>query len=593
MPLGCKAGRERGEGNDVSDLQASEESYDEDYRAAGRRWWSALVGIEVSLFIILVGAGSMSISPHDERLPLERLADRPAILAGLVRFNSVSGETGVDAWVVLGLLATLGIGTTVAMSSALDRTERAHEARRGATTNSPSDVFRLRFAEIGQRATLLVTLVPLLLCHLVAVAAVAQIAATSTGERGGATLTLVFVLFMALFFLVECVRLAAPFKSPVLVRPWGVDKAIRQRLGKKIRAATRRGAARRLLSSVGMAIVVVTILAWLIWPSMLSAGSPEEREPVAVFIAGVLLLGVLSAMMGRLVIDSLLDSTGSRVASVAGSMLLFIAGVLACFGAIFGTIPDMGAWGRGEWKLWVVLLLYVLVVVVLLLRLLGRAGIGPDSDLALHRIFLARYPRYAAKHRKVWWVVPAAVAVQLVLASVGALGMSGGVFEVDLLPRAALLAVIGIAGSVLCVIACGEFALDDPETAAPQERALRHLDRILHMAIFVVVALTLLGSQIFLGGWRLLVVVWAAGVLLTLAPAIRQFLGYERPWVKWLRPLWVLADHVLALRISSARRLIARRIAPDEEWGNAEVFRWLREVDEAAKAPEPSDHSQP
>jgi uncharacterized membrane protein len=170
----------------------------------------------------------------------------------------------------------------------LDRTERAWEAKRSDGGALTAAVFRLRFAEIGQNAIFIVAVGALALCHVFVFVAASKVHASAGDERVSALIATVFSLFMLSFFMVECARLAAPFKTPLLSRPRDVDEHIRKRLVAKVRKSRKRSRLWRVVSTALIALVFAAGVTWLIRPELLGVSvAPESdaQDSAAVFLA--------------------------------------------------------------------------------------------------------------------------------------------------------------------------------------------------------------------------------------------------------------------------------------------------------------------
>ena len=282
--------------------------------------------------------------------------------------------------------------------------------------------------------------------------------------------------------------------------------------------------------------------------------------------------------VGKVTEDSLLESWGSRVWTVGGSVVLYVMGALTLALLMLTSNPAWEGWADDPVQLIAVLILHLVLVVAVLVKLLGRAGIGPDSERAIERVLRARRARRRASSKKVWWTLVVLVVMQALGAPVGGIGVAHGEMGGGAIGVSVLLFGVGVWGTFLGLLACGEAELGTSGVA----RIPAH--RCMQIGGLVAFGILAFASQAIQGWWSLLFLVWVMLALSPLGLSVGTVRSGDLPARGARRAFHRLGDHLMALSIGSARRRIAQRIAPEEDWDDAKVLRWLRDLMEEAKA---------
>lgn len=591
----------------VEEIDAStpedDERYNSEFRAATRRWWSGILIVELSTLIVAAGLTTLLGNSPIERNSLADFAAGAKQLAGLSSLiHSGDPDRTISILAILALLATLGIAATVALNSALDRTERLRNDFKSSVQPSPATIYETRFAELGEMATFVTTLTALILCHLLFVASVAAIRLDEEVSRSDSLVAATASTFMALLFLIECARLSAPFRTPVLTRPRGSDRRISERLRSSL-ARWREINTGRVVVGWGLSVLcIVTPAAWLLWPPMLGVGggsSASRSTPAAIYLASIAVLAMIAFCMNRLATDALVETGLARFITVTMSIGMYLSGVLASAAAGVIAAGNGGSWNASNLQVAVAVLLWLGIAYLLMLRLLGWAGIGPKRGLGITFLLdggQTRPPRFSQRigkstrrrtpHRQstnrrtsamVWVWLGGLAAISVVLAATAAVGVNLGTSDPISLGIPLVLVTIGGFALFVGLVSSAEFGRESQDGGLEFFIQWRS-DRALQLVVIVLLVAVVLTAQVREGIWSLLLVPWAAWncVLLGLGPyRMRTDSTGNHPLVS---TLWQLGDHLVSMRILRRRRWIARKLAPDRDWDDRRVLRWLAEL---------------
>lgn len=407
------------------------------HAAATKKWWEKLIWAEVFPLImmfpavLLLASGDKGTSES-----LSRLGYAGDFLASLFRWEQEldQAEQSVSGWVVLGVFATAGIAATVALNSALDRVERLHAAFRPEPAGN-KDVFAVRHAEMSQGAALMIGLFALTFSHVVLLSAVVSVIDGRT--RGPAAAGAVMAAFLALFFLLECTRLAAPATSQLKIVPDNPVPKSFERLNRAAQKAGEASGAWRSVISGAWAVAITGLLLWTVFPSFLGYGDGATSRAPALVFAAVLVFILIAILAGRLADTATFEKGVTRIASLVMAVSMLVAGWLACISAMAAGLAASDVW-RGGWAQAAgILLIAVIVGVTELFRVLGTAQIGPFRALGLRSVAIAGRPM--RRVRRPWAAVASLLIALIVIAGLSALaagwgfGKATGLFFIALL----------------------------------------------------------------------------------------------------------------------------------------------------------------
>lgn len=631
------------------DILEDDERVSVERRAATTRWWGGLAGLEIAAVLLVGSVLSFDFSPPMVDDWDARVWGNLEQVARAIRLIGDGSETtadvpappiGVDPMIVLTLLVTLGIATTVALGSSLERMEKAREQFLSTEKPTAAAVFRLRNAEMGQAATFVVTMLALVLAH--GMVAASFVSMTHPGEvsRHLSWIIAVAGLVMAVFFLIESARLSATaFRSPLRTQPPGGDRAVGKRLAHALVKWARKQPfevpvadqpdgpvadglspggpvaprPRRRLWLFGRRIIAATVIVipclWLLVPGLLGAGGPgasTRNTPPAIVLAGISLLIIVGYLAARLSADSLRERRAMWWMTFLGTSLLYWFGALTVTAAMALQIFEEGVWKVGAVRAVIVGLFWITLVVMLYERVLGWAALGSRRDLGLRMIVEtcaaspSRWKRYVGA--RMWWARCVLVAIFLVveigLALLYVFPVHTGKGAEALVGMALLVLGIGFAASGLAAVAASEFGQPVGVSRLLGAGAW-HGERVWQIYAVGLIVLTIGFAQIGRGAAGLFIVPWAAVNLALLLGVLSQFpispSWSSKRWLTWLRrkaqgPAWLwrglrtLGDQALAARIRRRRRWIARGIAPDEAWDDKQSMDWARKIVADAQA---------
>ena len=617
-------------------------------RAATSRWWGGLIGLEVMVLALVFGLLSFDYSPPRVDGWTARILENLEQVARAIQLviddpnragrsavpsPDTSEQVGVDPLVALTLLTTLGVATTVAMGSALERMERAREQFLRTEKPTASAVFQLRNAEIGQVVTFIVTMLALVIAHGMVAAAVLAMNHPDEASRHLSWVVAVSGLVMAVFFLAESARLSATaFRSPLQTRPRGGERAVAERLerglvrwmrqqparpsGKGRRGGGWRQIRNRARQIVAGAVIVLPF-AWFLVPELLGAGVPSatsRNTPPAIFLSTGVVLAVIGFLAARIGADSLRDRGAMWWATVIGASLLFwLGGVVTTSAIILGFLEE-DVWRGSAIQGVVVGLLWLALLVMLYERVLGWAGLGSRRDLGLRLIVETRSavpPRWKVHSGpRAWWArvafIAIALGVQVMLALAYTVPVHGGAGGTTLPRMTVLILGIGLGSMVLSSVAISEFAR--PTGAhRPFGTNVWHGERVWQIGVLSALVVTIGLAQVGRGAIGLTIVPWAVLNLALLIGSLGQlsvnhplsFLGRWR-WFRrcseklrqsslgrslsWVRDaLKILGDQRVGARMRHRRRWIARGLAPDDVWEDKDAIEWARKLVEDAQ----------
>lgn len=494
---------------------------------------------------------------------------------------------GVDLGFALALLATIGVASAVAMNAAMERMERVTEDVEGATSMTRKHVYRLRHAELGLNATLITSFGVLMVSHLLALCIAAATVSSPPDSRPSWVVALLAAVILTSFFLVATARLAAPYRTPLYVRQYKVSKRIEARFVKALRKQARASSVAVLLLGTASVVLLLIPALWISFPYMLGAGGAPvltPRGPALYNGAGMMLVFGFAAVCEQLLRFSSIEAGWIRRFSVLLSVSTFVLMLLVLF-VVALTNDDMAnGWKVLDWQGWSVVGLWLLLCARLILRILGRAAIGPERDRGLHMVLRGREYLPPSLQPIPWLHLVIACTVALLTAAGAAIASWPWQPVQDLLGRWAVFGAVGLAALWLGMASVDRMArpailkIWDQKVEVWRDVALR--------SVIVVSAVAVGALQLRLGTWGLAAVPWVGWTVGAASIGIWGRWVWAATFPLRLRKLSVVVGRHRQWLVRESQNQIAQQIAPDRNWHHAEIQHWLCSVERQAKETE-------
>ena len=489
----------------------------------------------------------------------------------------------MDPMGMLGVLAAVGIASSVSMASAQARLIRTAERVR---TSAPKhrDVFDAQFASMAALGVTGAVVLALACSHVVMIG---SFAAAATGPDPlpflvtGVLATLLVVLLLA-----ESARLVIPGRSPVPVQRRGNAAVLEERLVElTVRAARRSGwPILPVLMVIALLLVLAALWGW--------AG-----------LTGV--LGYLILLLGGSVLANGLRGVASSAVMERGVSRWITLSTSVAMGALgwLAAVSSIGSMLLNEPlpRTWVALLVVLLLGMVLLgagmvLTVLGSAGIGPFRREGLQHVAQAALAGPSSLRRPAGMLavqVGAVGTVELLVClalTIVVVGPDGGR---DIAMSGVLAACLAIGGAAPLL----QFAavLDRERQLArwpPELRRAVGVDRravlvqlvaapIVLCAPVLTIALGVLGRSFINDAART-----AAAALLclwVLAHLAVVVIACFWPAGSVAMALRCFGTRITAVRAGGSRRWLGRVLSADDPWSDLHVRIWLRRAGDQAR----------
>lgn len=585
------------------DPVVSDETFNEEQRAAIRSWLRNLGVLELAVFLMLFGLYVQLVS-RSQAVGWEQFQEGFSALVDFAGSLSQGGAgPGAYSFDALAVLATLAVAVVVSMASAQSGIERAYERVRGVAEPRRKDVFAAQFAVMGGFGVVIAMLPVLTVAHLMVIGGFASAARSGDSESRTHLVASVFAALLLLFLLAECARLFSNTRSPAVLKRRGDG----DRLAKRLKALCQKQPLPPRRITVRRTVWVVVIVGWGVLAFL--AGSMAGAVVVAIGFGAILASAMCFAYSVNTAVIEIgftrwLNLVMAFLMLIMGSVLIGLTMILAV-----GSINGDDLAGRFITAAAVV---WVALVLLLIFELLGRAGIGYLSVLGLRSISIAALHTSVLERpwRKIW--------VRLALVLLIEVGLT--FFLVVLPTRDAGWDTSLVLGGILILVGCSSifaslkvrehfrFASD---SLISEIRGRRFGYFVSGAVVVILLVLGLIASVLIpcsmnVGPASVLVaVVWwvihfvvAVAVIhaaLTWIPPGTTSTGHSascpysepaeevsRPRglsavaVEIAQPLITLGDLLLDHRAVSRRRYIGHTVTDDEPWGQARVRLALR-----------------